>query len=170
MDFTHERFLLKRAKTRTGQISFRIQSQEKGKDKALTSPTRLVYVVRITDEFLYVGEAIGALKKRLQNGFNAYRYYQREKKGRRGYKGYKWIELFETEPHRPFTVDAFIFSGEYSPDEKRADIEAIEGELVYLIRNQTGKWPIYQNEIHFNNKEGAEDAAKAILSAIQNKK
>ena len=29
--------------------------------------------------------------------------------------------------------------------------EAVEAELVYLVREQTGHWPVGQNEIHFNN-------------------
>ena len=31
-------------------------------------------------------------------------------------------------------------------------LENIEAELVYLIRANTNNWPIYQNEVHFNNK------------------
>ena len=166
MHFTHEKYDLKRVKTRKGQVSFRIQPREKEKNKALKSLTRLIYVVRSEEEFLYVGEAIGALKKRLQSGFGSYRHYQREKKARKGYKGYKWIKPFEEMEQPQFTVDAFIFSEKYSPADQREVIEAIEGEVVHLIRSKTSKWPQYQNEIHFNNKEGAEDAAKAILSAI----
>lgn len=170
MDFIHEQYDLIRAETRTGEITFRIQPKEAGKDKALKSTTRLIYVVRSADVFLYVGEAKSSLKTRLQRGFISYRHYQRAKVARGGYKGYKWIELFARVEKSQFSVDAFIFSKEYSPAGQRKVIEAIEGELVYLIRNRTGKWPQYQNEIHFNNKEGAEDAAKAILSAIIKRK
>ncbi len=30
-------------------------------------------------------------------------------------------------------------------------LESIEAELVYLVRNKTNSWPRFQNEIHFNN-------------------
>jgi len=170
MDFIHEQYDLIRAETQTGQITFRIEPKEVGKDKALKSTTRLIYVVRSAHDFLYVGEAKSALKTRLQRGFTSYRHYQRTKVARGGYKGYKWIALFAKVEKAQFSVDAFLFSKEYSPPTQREVIEAIEGELVYLIRKQTGEWPQYQNEIHFNNKEGAEDTAKAILSAILNRK
>lgn len=29
--------------------------------------------------------------------------------------------------------------------------EAVEAEVVYLVRKETGNWPLGQNEIHFNN-------------------
>lgn len=45
--------------------------------------------------------------------------------------------------------------------------EAIEAELVYTVRNATGKWPAYQNEIHFNNQQS--ELAKAIAKDIYQK-
>jgi hypothetical protein len=46
-------------------------------------------------------------------------------------------------------------------------IEAIEGELVFLIRQRTGDWPRYQNEIHFTNSAAAKKIAVKIYSKIQ---
>lgn len=30
--------------------------------------------------------------------------------------------------------------------------KAVEAELVYCVRKETGKWPLAQHEIHFNNE------------------
>lgn len=56
------------------------------------------------------------------------------------------------------------FSENY--DIKRDVIEAIEGELVYLIRNKFGYWPKFQNEIHFSNCDGAKEIAMEILRIV----
>ncbi len=45
--------------------------------------------------------------------------------------------------------------------------KAFEGELVYLIRRETGKWPHFQNEIHFSNiSERSVDIAIKIMELI----
>ncbi|MDO8578754.1 MAG: hypothetical protein Q7R50_06200 [Dehalococcoidales bacterium] len=48
----------------------------------------------------------------------------------------------------------------------KSSVEAIEGELVYYIREKTGKWPKYQMEIHFHSDvtEGESQIARSILS------
>ena len=38
------------------------------------------------------------------------------------------------------------------PDLDKHQTENIEAELAFIVRNQTGRWPEMQNEIHFNNK------------------
>ena len=47
----------------------------------------------------------------------------------------------------------------------KEQIENIEAELAFLIRTKTGKWPLNQNEIHFNNKfdNGKEIAEKMLF-------
>jgi hypothetical protein len=41
-------------------------------------------------------------------------------------------------------------------------LEAVEAELVYFIREKTGKWPKYQMEIHFHE-------ASAIVRRVARK-
>ena len=47
-------------------------------------------------------------------------------------------------------------------------VESVEAELVYLIRKKTGKWPCFQNEIHFSNHnlKKAKEIALAIYLAV----
>lgn len=46
----------------------------------------------------------------------------------------------------------------------REAIEAIEGGLVFLIRQRTGAWPRHQNEIHFTNSAAAKKIALRIYA------
>jgi hypothetical protein len=99
-----------------------------------------IYVVKSEKEFLYVGYASQSLISRLNQGFRA--------AGKNGYHGYKWKKLERVEIH----VFVFPILVDTDPKESRLYFEAIEAELVFKIRTQTGKWPDYQNEIHFNNE------------------
>jgi predicted GIY-YIG superfamily endonuclease len=95
-----------------------------------------LYVVKRDSEIYYVGITRQDIRKRLRIGFSA--------RGEHGYHGYKWKELDEAE--------MLIWTFPTSPIE---DVEAIEAELVYFIREKTGRWPKYQMEIHFH---GASDS------------
>lgn len=107
-----------------------------------------LYVVKSGDKVIYIGIASQNIRSRLRYGFQA--------KGRGGYHGYKWKDLSE--------VDILIW---YFPREKMDCIEALEAELVYLFRKNTGEWPGYQTEIHFRNATDDEiKAAEEIFSAI----
>lgn len=108
-----------------------------------------LYVVTQADEIYYVGITKQAIRKRLSTGFSA--------KGEHGYHGYKWKDLHEAE----LLVWSF-------PSIQGEDVEAIEGELVFLIREKTGKWPRYQMEIHFHHgaSERELQAAKSILATL----
>ena len=47
-------------------------------------------------------------------------------------------------------------------------LENIEAELTYLIRSKTNNWPLYQNEIHFNNKfEKGKEIAEKIFELVE---
>ncbi len=98
----------------------------------LTSNQYKIYVLTDIEDILYVGTTKTSIKNRLRYGLNA--------DGKSGYHGYKWKAL-------P-TVKLYVWCFDDLDKEK---IESIEAELVYLVRKETGKWPIYQNEIHFNN-------------------
>ncbi|UOX32947.1 hypothetical protein LXD69_12975 [Flavobacterium sediminilitoris] len=131
---------------------------------AFLNERRKLYVVYHASEIFYVGEAHTSIKTRFQRGYNAYNYYKRNNDtARNGYKGYKWLNK-EHNSHRTLAVSVVTFPEEY--DCNREMIEAIEGELVYLIRNKFGYWPNFQNEIHFSNCEGALEIAEDILNEI----
>jgi len=105
-----------------------------------------LYVVKHGSEIYYVGITCQDIRKRLRYGFSA--------TGKHGYHGYKWKDQD--------TVELLIWS---FPDSTQEYVEAIEAELVYFIREKTGKWPKYQMEIHFHGaSESERQVAKFILS------
>lgn len=107
-----------------------------------------LYVVKSGAKVIYIGIASRNMRSRLRYGFQA--------KGKGGYHGYKWKDLSE--------VDILIW---YFPKEKMDRIKALEAELVYLVRKNSGEWPSYQTEIHFRNTTDDEvRAAEEIFRAI----
>jgi len=75
-------------------------------------------------------------------------------KGEQGYHGYKWIGKISRAE-----LLVWCFTKGHRPH-----VEAIEGELVYLVRNRTGNWPKYQLEIHFH--PDASDKEKQIAATL----
>ena len=102
-----------------------------------------IYIVKHENDFLYVGTTVQSLTARFRYGLNA--------DGKNGYHGYKW--------KYKETVDLYVWCFESL---NKIQIESIEAELAFIIRTETGKWPLSQNEIHFNNEfdEGREIAQK----------
>jgi hypothetical protein len=97
-----------------------------------------------------VGITSQSMSTRLRIGFKA--------DGKTGYWGYKWKNELTN-------AELYIWS---FPSKDKEYIEAIEGELVYYLREQTGKWPKHQMEIHFHpdvTKEQS-DIAKTLLKAM----
>jgi len=129
---------------------------------ALLKAKRKLYIVYHGNEILYVGEAHTSIKTRFQRGCTAFNHYTIIGKARGGYKGYKWLDKINNS-QRNLTVSVITFPQEYDDKENRKFIEAIEGELVYLVRNKFGYWPKFQNEIHFSNYDGAKEIAGVIL-------
>lgn len=107
-----------------------------------------VYVVKDSRGICYVGITSQPMSSRLRIGFIDDGHY--------GYHGYKWKDKLK---QAELLVWAF-------PDRTKGFIEAIEGELVYLVRNRTGKWPKYQMEIHFH--PDASDKEKRIAETLVN--
>ncbi|CAM3545330.1 hypothetical protein FLGE108171_02180 [Flavobacterium gelidilacus] len=131
---------------------------------ALQKERRKLYVItNEKKEFLYVGEASTSILKRFQRGTVAYNHFVRNGNARNGYKGYKWLNNKEN-LFRTLTVFALVFDEE--KNENRKFVEAVEGELVYLIREKSGKWPLFQNEIHFSNCDGALEVALEVLENV----
>ena len=107
-----------------------------------------LYVVKEGKDICYVGITSQPMSSRLRIGFIDYGHY--------GYHGYKWKDKLKQAELLVWTF----------PDTAKDSIEAIEGELVYLIRNRTGKWPKYQMEIHFH--PDASDKEKRIAETLLN--
>ena len=106
-----------------------------------------LYIVKNGSEIFYVGITSQGISSRLRYGFKA--------AGEKGYYGYKWKDKI-TE------AELLIWS---FPNRTQKHVEAIEAELVYFIREKTGKWPKYQMEIHFHGtSESEKQVARSILS------
>jgi len=90
-----------------------------------------IYVIKDKSNVVYVGITSQSIRNRLRYGLEA--------RGRGGYHGYKFKDLNK--------VNLFVFCFNRT-DSIRT--EAVEAEIVYLIRNKTGEWPKCQTEIHFH--------------------
>ena len=107
-----------------------------------------IYILKSADEYLYVGMTTQSIAIKLKSGLKA--------NGKNGYHGYKWKDKID--------ISLYVWSLEKL---EKLQAENIEAEIVYLIREKTGFWPLSQNEIHFNNDypEGKQ-IAKEILDFI----
>jgi hypothetical protein len=135
-------------------------------NSVFTNKGAKIYIVMKDKETVYVGKTLQQIGTKLGQGFRAYQ--NAKNKGIRisGYGGYKWTSMFENK-----TLKLLVFNfGEVNKDSDKANefIEAIEAEIVFQIRNRSEKWPIGQNEIHFNNtNKNAEKLALNILRDIK---
>ncbi|WP_149304910.1 hypothetical protein [Pareuzebyella sediminis] len=136
------------------------QKMSEGKVANFTAPvtaklTPKIYVLQHNGKPVYVGYASQSIGTRLNQGLKA--------DGKKGYHGYKWKQADELK------LMVFVFEQKLKGKKDNADkpyilfVEAVEAELVYKIRQETGKWPAFQNEIHFNN----ENLEKAKLVAAE---
>jgi hypothetical protein len=108
----------------------------KSTDHFITPDTEVgrqkLYVLRNSKELYYVGVTSLSMSARLRIGYRA--------KGEHGYYGYKWIGKISR-------AELFVWC---FAESQQLRAEAVEGELVYLIRTRSGRWPKYQMEIHFH--------------------
>jgi hypothetical protein len=100
-----------------------------------------IYILRKREGILYVGITKSPLSSRFRYGLTA--------SGKNGYHGYAWKALAKEVQSEVIDLFVYVFN-----NEERT--EAIEAEVVYLIRNRTGKWPKYQTEIHFHQAAAQE--------------
>lgn len=118
--------------------------------------TPKIYILKQEEEIVYVGYASQSIGTRLGQGIRA--------NGANGYHGYKWKQALELILY-VFVFDHLLIGKKNKEDEPYVLMaEAVEAELVYLIREKTGKWPCFQNEIHFNNENL--NKAKGIAAEI----
>jgi hypothetical protein len=94
-----------------------------------------IYVVTESRDIHYVGVTNRPMASRLNLGLKA--------KGKGGYHGYKWKGI--TLPLR-LTVWSFP---ENSGTAVLRELETVEAEFAFLVRKDTGRWPLSQTEIHF---------------------
>ena len=121
-----------------------------------------IYIIKAEKKIVYVGYASQSIGTRLGQGIRA--------GGLNGYHGYKWKQQDELELF-VFVFDQDLKGAKHKEDEPFVLLaEAVEAELVYKIREETGKWPEFQNEIHFNNKElhKATEIAAAMFHEVNN--
>ena len=159
--FESHRFEIIDCKDNTCKIKFNEETGE-----AFKKDRRKIYIIQNAQSILYVGEANCSIKERFRRSCNSFNHYARTEKARGGYKGYKWLNN-ALNSKRSLMVSIAIFNPLFDDDGKRSFIEAIEGELVFLIRNEFGYWPKFQNEIHFQNEAGAKEIALKIFNEIQ---
>lgn len=121
--------------------------------------TPKIYVLKHKEAIVYIGYASQSIGTRLGQGMRA--------AGLNGYHGYKWKQVDELELF-VFVFDQKLKGSKHKDDKPFINLaEAVEAELVYLVREKTGKWPEFQNEIHFNNEEL--EKAKAIAAVFYTK-
>ncbi len=107
-----------------------------------------LYVIKRGSNVVYFGQTTQNIRTRLWQGLNA--------KGSHGYWGYQWKDLPE--------VDILVWCFLGLDSKNRRYIETLEGELVFLFRKHTGKWPEHHTEIHFHNAQEDEiELAEAIF-------
>ncbi|KIF60331.1 hypothetical protein [Pseudomonas fluorescens] len=116
-----------------------------------TSRLPKLYVVSVEGKPhpVYVGITKQPMSNRLRIGWAA--------DGKNGYYGYLWRRHFSAA-----TMD--IWCQLDSADGDSLDIETVEAELVYLIR-QAGQWPAYQTEIHFHRSTEVHRQMAATIGA-----
>lgn len=102
-----------------------------------------IYILKIKGEVVYIGYTSQSITTRLKGGLKA--------DGKNGYHGYKWKNVTDEMELLVFVFKNVLTGIKEQDKELIMFIEAIEAELVYQVRSQTGNWPKFQNEIHFNN-------------------
>ena len=135
-----------------------------GKESSFKTPvtqkqTPKIYVLKYKEAIVYIGYASQSIGTRMGQGMRA--------AGLNGYHGYKWKQVDKLELYI-FVFDQKLKGSKHKDDKTFVNLaEAVEAELVYLVREKTGKWPEFQNEIHFNNEEL--EKAKAIAADLYTK-
>jgi hypothetical protein len=118
-----------------------------------TSSFPKLYIVTARGEAapIYVGITRQSIRTRLRLGWTA--------KGQSGYYGYRWRR-----DHKEVALDVWC---DTDPEEQKSllDVETIEAEIVFLIRQKRGQWPSHQTEIHFHpSRPYHRKAAEAIVN------
>ena len=98
-----------------------------------------LYVISEANKPIYVGVTKQPIRARLRFGFRS--------KGSHGYYGYAWRHHMVQA-----VLDVWVQKGWDQDGDKESlrNIETVEAEVVFLIRQEYGQWPEHQTEIHFH--------------------
>lgn len=117
-----------------------------------TSQKPKLYIASVDEKPIYVGITKQRMQQRLRYGWKA--------AGKRGYYGYSWR-------HHGAKAMLDVWVQEDAVDRNQREIETIEAEVVFLIR-QAGQWPEFQTEIHFyKSTDEHRSIAAEILSGYK---
>jgi len=119
-----------------------------------------IYIVSLEGVIVYVGKTKQTIGDKFRQSILTYQNVQKGKKKVSGYSGYKWVREYLD---KGVVLDLSVF---LLPGKTNEETEAIEAEVVYLVREKTGRWPEYQNEIHFRNNEEAKRVAEGIYNSM----
>lgn len=106
--------------------------------RPVTSRVPKLYIVTVKGRRapIYVGITRQSMRTRLRFGWTA--------DGKSGYHGYRWRR------HKEVFLDVWCDVGPQH-EKQTLDIETVEAETVFLIREICGQWPLDQTEIHFHS-------------------
>lgn len=112
------------------------------------SISKIYVIINRNKKIIYIGKTTQSITNRLRQGLNPIHDT--------GYHGYRWQEKEIVYIHC-ITIPAF----------SDLEIESTEAELVFIHRKETGKWPLYQTEIHFSNNHKAIKASEELYMKIK---
>jgi hypothetical protein len=109
-----------------------------------------LYIVSVKGKPVYVGLTRQVVRSRLRIGMKA--------DGKNGYHGYAWRRN-----NKSATLNVWCHMD--AKGRNVADIETVEAEVVFLIRQHMDQWPASQTEIHFHPSNAKHrEAAKKIFA------
>jgi hypothetical protein len=119
-----------------------------------------IYILRLESEIIYVGITTQPLINRFRSGLSAI--------GKNGFYGYAWKALSVKGGSKEIDLFVYNFSDEKMNYKEIKDAtEAMEAEIVFLIRSERKHWPKYQTEIHFHQANSEEvSIAKQIYDEV----
>ena len=121
---------------------------------ATTKSLPKLYVASKEGALLYVGATNQSMSVRLRGGLTA--------NGAHGYHGYSWGKK-----NHAICLDIWYLDGEHT---KPVDLEAIEAEVVFLYRQESGQWPQEQTEIHFHPSNSIHrQCARQVIDTLKEK-
>ena len=135
------------------------------KGKVFNSSNYKIYILKLGNEYLYVGKTNRTIGARFGDGFRSYKKKTADET--KAAYPYKWIKEYLNQNKN---LKLYVF--DLQPPCEDNHTEAIEAEIVFQIRLSTDKWPLCQNEIHFFNEfndfKDAREVARKILKQIEN--
>ncbi|WP_339880605.1 hypothetical protein [uncultured Algoriphagus sp.] len=129
-------------------------SKEENHSSGLESGQPKIFVIKSEKEFSYVGYASESMFPRITKGLAASLA-----------KAYMKDRELETKELDLYIFEFMLFA-DFSKTETRQYYQSIQSELIYLIKAETGTWPILQKQINLwneNQEEAKEIAYEMIL-------